>query len=137
MNFTLMSLSGKILSMNQTLTKHGKSTAKILAGGLLGFALWTLFSHPRSAVNKKWPEKRIKRLQILPNIKYHSNYKTYHLHHWIDFAALYIPVLAIRKGILRSKFLHGFFLGSIIQGLVYKDRFHIVKKLEELAEEES
>lgn len=122
--------------MNESFVKHSKSTAKILAGGLLGFALWTLFSHPKSAVNKRLPEKRIKRLQVLPNIQYHSKNKIYHIHHWNYFTALYIPVLAIRKGILRSKFLHGFFLGSIIQGLIYNDRFYFVKKLEELVEDE-
>lgn len=126
----------KYKRMNDTMAKHGKSTAKILAGGLLGFAFWTLTSHPKSKISQKWPHLKIKNLQLQPNVKYYSKNKEYHIHHWINFAALYVPVLAIRKGILRSKFLHGFFLGSIIQGLIYKDRFHIVNKLDQLAGKE-
>lgn len=113
-----------------------KNVGKMLFGGLFGFALWSLFSYPKSAVNKKWPEKKIKNLQVLPHIQYHSKDKTYHIHHWMYFTGLYLTILTLRRKMLKSKLLHGFFLGSIIQGLIYKDRFHVVKKLEELSAEE-
>ncbi|OGH10357.1 MAG: hypothetical protein A2857_05605 [Candidatus Levybacteria bacterium RIFCSPHIGHO2_01_FULL_36_15] len=119
---------------------HAKSVGKIFLGGLLGFAFWTLTSHPRSKVNQRLPEKKYKNLHISSQegayLKVHKGNKTFHLHHWLILSGLYLPIIAIRKNILKSKILHGFFLGSIIQGLVYKDRFHIIKRLEKIVREE-
>ena len=119
---------------------YASNIGKVLIGGLLGFGLWTLTSHPKSKVNKKMPTKRYKNIYISPQegayFKVHKGNRIFHLHHWLIFSLLYLPLLTIRKSVLKSKILHGFFLGSILQGLAYEDRFRIIKKLEEISTEE-
>lgn len=54
------------------------------------------------------------------------------MHHWAVFGASYLPLLFMRRR-FRSKLLHGFFIGSIMQGLTYRDRFKFVKPLGDFA----
>jgi len=106
-----------------------KGVAEVVLGGALGFALFWLTSHNSSPVNKRMPYKKIKNVHYSPEIRISSKGKDYHLHHWAIFGASYIPlVLGRKRKVLGSKILHGFFLGSIIQGLTYKDRFKFIKE---------
>lgn len=98
-------------------------TTKVIIGGLAGFMVFTALSHPKSWVHKKLPQKRVRNVHVLPHIRIHRKDKTYHFHHWLVASALYLPLLALRKRIARSHIFHGFILGSILQGLIYKDRF--------------
>ncbi len=97
--------------------------AKILAGLIAGFSFFTVSSHQKSPIYKKLPAKKLKNISYFPNIKIQKGKGHYHIHHWIVFSALYAPFILIER--LRSKFLHGLIIGSIIQGLTYKDRFQI------------
>jgi hypothetical protein len=97
-------------------------------GTLLGFSFFWLTSHPKSPVNKKLPNKSIKNIAYSPNIHIKKDDKAYRIHHWTIFSLLYLPLVFSRKGFLKSKIMRGFMLGSIIQGLTYKDRFNLIKK---------
>lgn len=111
------------------------NTSKILAGASLGFSLFWLTSHPKSKIKSKLPAKQYKNVSLLPNIKYNHKDHTYHFHHWLILTFFYIPLLKSRK-LRRSKLFHGLLLGSIFQGLLYKDRFKFkYPKLETLEEE--
>lgn len=46
-----------------------------------------------------------------------------HIHHWIWCSILLIIILIIN---LKNEFIIGLLIGSIIQGLSYKDRFLII-----------
>src|SRR3989344_102659 len=96
---------------------------KILAGLIAGFSFFTISPHQKSPVYKKLPEKKLKNVSYLPNIKIQKDSGHYHIHHWMIFSALYAPFILIKR--LRSKFLHGLIIGSIVQGLTYKDRFRV------------
>ena len=97
--------------------------AKILAGLIAGFSFFTVSSHQKSPVYEKLPEKKLKNISYFPNVKIQKKDGHYHIHHWMIFSALYAPFILVRR--LRSKFLHGLIIGSIVQGLTYRDRFRI------------
>ena len=98
-------------------------TKKVIIGAASGFLFFTAFSHPKSWVHKRLPHKKVKNIHVLPHVKLHKKDKTYHLHHWLLASALYLPFLALKKSIRKSSLFHGFIAGSILQGLIYKDRF--------------
>ncbi len=106
-----------------------KEMGKFVAGGLTGFSLFTISSHNKSPVKKRIPEKRIKNISYLPSVKVYKKDEHYHIHHWMIFSLFYANLLLLlkllKKKSLKSKILHGFFIGSIIQGLIYKDRFRV------------
>lgn len=66
----------------------------------------------------------------MPNIKIERQDKQYHLHHWAIFSASYLPLLLMRRR-MKWKIIHGFFIGSILQGLTYNDRFKFIKPIED------
>lgn len=107
------------VSMRQ---KHFVDTGKLLVGASIGFSLFWLTSHPKSRFKKKLPERKYKKFSFLPNICYIGEEITYHFHHWFLLSAFYFPLLRSKK-VRKSKILHGLFLGAIMQGLLYKDRF--------------
>ena len=97
---------------------------KFLAGVALGFSLFTATSEYKSPI-RQVHDIKIKNISYFPNIKIKNKDGSYHIHHWLIFAAIYTPLLLFERSSVRSKFIHGFFLGSIIQGLTYKDRFQV------------
>lgn len=101
-----------------------KNSLLIGAGAALAFVVFRMTSHPTSKVHKALPSKNFKNLHVLPHVKIVTKDKTYHLHHWMTFSLLYWR-LFLKKKMFRSKLLHGMMLGSIFQGLTYKDRFQI------------
>ncbi len=110
--------------MKRVLRKdHTRDVGKFLAGVISGFSFFVLASHPEKSPIRKLPEKRVRNVSYFPNIKIQKGKGHYHIHHWMIFSALYAPFILIRR--LRSKFFHGLIIGSIFQGLTYKDRFRI------------
>lgn len=107
--------------------KNISEVSKIALGTIVGFSLFWITSHHKSPVNKRLPAKRYKNVHYMPHIKIEKSEKHYHIHYWVIFIISYMPVFLLRKQI-KSKVLHGFFFGSILQGLTYKDRFVFVKK---------
>ena len=126
--FDIEAKGGKMKNMELIKKSFYSDRAKTAVGGVLGFSFFWMTSHPKSPLNKKLPEKSIKNVSYLPNIHIKKEDKAYRLHHWTIFSFLYLPLIFIRKGFLKSKIMRGFMLGSIIQGLTYKDRFNLIKK---------
>lgn len=104
-----------------------KGNARIAAGGFIGYMLFWLTSHPtHSPVRRRIPTKRIRNIEFMPEIKIRRKNREYHVHHWLSISSLYLILLLVkRKKFLRSKLAQGFLIGSILQGLTYKDRFKI------------
>lgn len=102
---------------------------KFLAGVFAGFSFFFLSSHPARSPVRKLPEKKVRNISYFPNIKVHKEDEHYHIHHWTILSLLY-PLIFLKKEFKKSKILHGFFIGSIIQGLTYKDRFQVRYKPE-------
>lgn len=100
----------------------------LLLGGSMGLATSWAISAPKSPVNKKIPETRVKNIEFSPNLKIKRKNKVYHIHHWMYFSLFYGSLLLIRKPFTGKKFLNGFFLGLIFQGLSYKDRLRVRKQ---------
>ncbi len=106
-----------------------EQTVKLGVAGTVGFLVSYFISHPShpKSLRNKLPEKRIKNVQILPNIKITHKEKEYWLHHWASYASLYAWLLLSRKESLKKrKMFHAFMLGTIMQGLTYKDRFKFI-----------
>lgn len=100
------------------------STLKLFLGAVLGFSFFSAASNNNSPINKRLPNKKIKNISLFPRIKIHYKKDYYHIHHWIILSAIYLP-LFLKKTERKSNFLRGLFLGSIIQGLTFPDRFKI------------
>ena len=110
--------------MKKVLKKeHARGVGKFLAGVVSGFSFFLLVSHPGKSPIRKLPEKKLRNVSYFPNIKIQKDSGHYHIHHWMIFSVLYAPFILIKR--LRSKFLHGIIIGSIFQGLTYKDRFQM------------
>ncbi|MCL5410516.1 MAG: hypothetical protein M1324_01525 [Patescibacteria group bacterium] len=106
-----------------------RSYSKLLTGVGLGFSFFWLISNPKSKVKRKMPQKNFKNFHFSPNIRIVRKNKSYHFHHWFILMVFYLPILIRKRHLLRYKFLHGFILGSILQGLSFKDRFKIIYPL--------
>jgi len=102
-----------------------RNSLLIAAGAGVAFVVFSLTSHPKSKIHHALPKKKIKNVEVFPNIKIVTKDTTYHFHHWLIFSTLYWR-LFLKKKVFSSKFLHGIMLGSIFQGLLYKDRFRIL-----------
>lgn len=99
-----------------------------LISGFISFLLFTITSHPKSRVNKKLPDKKIKNIQIFPRISILAKNRVIHFHHWVLFTPLYIFINNIEKSISHIDIINGFLLGGIIQGLLFADRFRFVRR---------
>lgn len=95
-------------------------------GGVLGFSLFTITSHPKSPIGKKIRTRRFSRFHITPEIKVELKNRFIHLHHWIIFTSIYVATHTTERVFLHSDVVQGFMLGSIAQGLTYEDRFMLV-----------
>lgn len=82
-------------------------------GIIIGFGIFKLFSGKREG-------NKIKR-----SFRFLVNGYYIHIHHWIWCTILLILLLIIN---FQNQFIYGFLLGSIIQGLLYKDRFVVIYK---------
>ncbi len=102
-----------------------------LIGGLVSFLLLHFTTHPSSKINKKLsnisPKKRtIKRMEIFPRLNIEAKNRRIHIHHWMILTPLFIASQTIGKGFMQSDLLHGFMLGGIFQGLMYKDSLKFI-----------
>lgn len=96
-------------------------------GGIIGFIVFTAVTHPKSKINIKLPDKKIKNFQIFPRVNVATRNKVIHVHHWITLALTYLVI----QGFIQLNIINGILLGGIFQGLLYKDRFKILFKEEE------
>jgi hypothetical protein len=105
--------------------------ANVALGVAAGFAVFWLASHDKSPLKAKLPEKKLKNLALLPNIKIIKEDTHIHFHHWFNITSIYALLYWKKRNILSNKLLNGFLIGSIMQGLSYDDRFSFVYKPEE------
>lgn len=106
--------------------------ANVLLGAATGFALFWFASHPtKSPLRKKLPEKKIKNLYLLPEIKIEKDDKHIHFHHWFNLMSVYGLLYWKKRNLLGNKLFNGFLIGSIFQGLSYEDRFSFIYKPQE------
>ena len=89
---------------------------KVLAGIIIGYIFWKSFSGRHEG-------ERLDR-SIRPVIFGYC----VHIHHWIWCAVL---LIGLTFGGTTSYFSVGLLIGSIIQGLAYRDRFVIIYKPED------
>ena len=97
-----------------------------IIGGVTSFLVFHLTTHPKSRIGKRIPRARIKRVQFLPNLRIEAKNRILHIHHWMLFAPIYLFAQAKGSGILQSDLLHGFLIGAILQGLMYKDSLKLI-----------
>lgn len=83
----------------------------LVSGIIIGFLFWKLFA------GKYEGDKSERSLSFL--IK---NYYV-HIHHWF-WSLILLAILFFLN--IRNQFLYGFLIGSIIQGLTYKDWYLII-----------
>ena len=105
----------------------------IILGGSMGIATSWMFSAPKSPIKLKLPETEVKNVEILPNLKIRRRNHVYHVHHWVYISFFYASLFVFRKPFTGKRFIHGFVLGLIVQGLTYKDRFSLKYPHKELA----
>lgn len=109
------------------MSKLSKNLGLILGGGM-GLATSWILSAPKSPIKRKLPEAGIKNVEILPNVTIRRKNRIYHIHHWMFFSVFYASIMLVKKPIAGKRFINGFVLGLIVQGLSYKDRLHIKKQ---------
>lgn len=99
---------------------------RFLTGALVGFGLFWLTSHSQSPVHKRIPARKVRAFHILPHIKVIFRKRVIHFHHWFNLSLLYAILFVIKRDIIKQHALSGLFVGSILQGLLYKDCFSFV-----------
>jgi hypothetical protein len=99
-----------------------------LIGGVASFVLFHFTTRPKSKINRKYPQVKIKRIQILPSFHIEAKNKIFHVHHWMWITPLYLAIQTIGRGItiFQSDILHGLMIGGIVQGLMFEDSFKLV-----------
>lgn len=84
---------------------------QFFVGGILGFLFWKFFAGKYEGDR---PQRSFRFLV--------RNYWI-HIHHWV-WCAIFLIVLYISD--IRNLFLYGVLVGSIIQGLTYRDWFLVI-----------
>lgn len=80
-----------------------------------------------SPLHKKIPSKALRNVSLIPHLKIQRKDKEIHMHHWVNFALAYGFIAIKKRHLLKRHAFHGFIIGSILQGLTYKDRFKVVR----------
>ena len=88
----------------------------LLIGLVIGFLFWKLVSGKHEGD------------EIGRSIRFTLKNYYIHIHHWIWCSVILILLLAINY---HNPLIIGILIGSIIQGLMYKDRFVVVYKKED------
>ncbi len=88
-----------------------------------GYTVAKYVSHPEKK-KSRLPNIRIKNIEILPNLRIHYRQTTLHIHHWFFISILAVAGYFFYENVLQFVFVKGATLGTIIQGLRYKDRFN-------------
>ena len=85
----------------------------LIVGIVFGFLFFTLSSGKKKG--------KIKNFIVILKTKNHQ----YHFHHWI--IAFLIILILISFGYYNN-FIYGFLIGSILQGLTYRDRYKFLMR---------
>lgn len=101
------------------------------AGAVLGFAMYYLMS---KGSNKRSDKKAMNTKnflgKLIPSAKFRINDYEIHIHHWVYLSTILLfGLLFFRELLLKYAIVLGFLSGGIIEGLLYKDRFQLFKKI--------
>lgn len=128
---------------------------EVLFGAGSGFGIFQLFSSPshnifidrtapklanrlrkikRKIYSKFVRDFKVKKFEILPSVRIHHKNRHIHIHHWITLSAILGILFYKNEGITQLTLIKSFIAGGAIQGFLYKDRFKIFKKNEEIAQ---
>lgn len=89
----------------------------LLPATALGYATFRATTHPSSAIRRKMPNLKLKRLQLFPVISIRAFGKDIHLHHWFNLSVLLASTALFNAGFLETTLARGLLLGGVIQGL--------------------
>lgn len=89
----------------------------LLPAMALGYLVSRMFTHPSSAIRKKLPNIKTKRIQVFPVIRFNFFGRVVHLHHWIYFSAILIVSTFASLGVLDFIVAKGILFGAIVHGL--------------------
>ncbi len=99
-----------------------------ILSGIASFAIFHYVSHPKSKIHGKMPSAKFKRVQVFPRFNIETKNRVFHFHHWLVITPIFVGTQFVSKGVLSSDVLHGFMLGGIVQGLLYKDSLKFVHR---------
>lgn len=75
---------------------------------------------------------KLRKFEILPSVRIHHKNRQIHIHHWITLSAILGIIFYKNEGIAQLTLIKSFIAGGVLQGFLYKDRFKIFKKNEEV-----
>jgi len=97
-----------------------------ISGLIFGFGLSKFLTDPKSTLSKKIPKLNLLFIEILPRLKIKLKNSVLHIHHWIFLSFALAFLLYITASFTQLLIIKGLFLGGILQGFTFKDRFHII-----------
>lgn len=104
----------------------------LLIGAVLGFTLYYLLSEGRNKSGSKSKTLQTKNFlgKLIPSAKFRIKGYEIHVHHWLYLLViLMIIILFFRELFYNYPIIEGFLIGGIIEGLIYKNRFKMFKKI--------
>ncbi len=98
-----------------------------LFGVVSGFFISHFISKPVHIKPNRLPKLGIKRVEIMPNLLIQTRRWKIHIHHWMTLSLVFVVLVLTTASFNHLLFVKSLCLGGIIQGITYKDRFHIFK----------
>lgn len=99
-----------------------------IISAVLGYLSLNVLSTPGSKINRRLPEIKIKKVQIMPSVKILIRGRIIHLHHWFQFTVVLVISIFVSNSFLDSITTRSFLVGGILQGLKFADRSIFSKK---------
>src|SRR3989344_5924174 len=100
---------------------------KAVLATFVGFVVYTLLPQPKY-FKKRLPRVKKGKFQILPSLIIKSKNYRIHVHHWIWMSLILGYLNHIANGLNHLLYLKFFAIGSILQGISFRDRFTIFIK---------
>lgn len=96
-------------------------------GLTIGYFISRFLSKPIHIKPNRLPKLGIKRVEIMPNLLIQTRRWKIHVHHWMTLSLVFTVLILTTASFNHLLFVKSLCLGGIIQGITYKDRFHIFK----------
>jgi hypothetical protein len=96
-------------------------------GLVVGFFVSRFLSKPIHIKPNRLPRLGIKRVEIMPNLLIQTTKWKIHVHHWMTLSLVFAVLILTTASFNHLLLVKSLCLGGIIQGITYRDRFHIFK----------
>ncbi len=96
-------------------------------GLVVGYFISHFLSKPIHIKPNRLPKLGIKRVEIMPNLLIQTRRWKIHIHHWMTLSLVFVVLILTTTSFNHLILVKSLCLGGIIQGITYKDRFHILK----------